>query len=116
MSATPSFPRAGVAAADADASVLGPVIIAPGRSLRVGAASDTPGSTIKLSVYFLDASLQPTCVQRVSFTAPGAPDWGKTCLGTPDYDPCWPMGGCKAAIVKVDSVSAGNWSIDGSFD
>lgn len=116
MSATPSFPRAGVTATDIDASALGPVIIAPGRSVRIGATSDTPGATIRLSVYFLDAALQPVTVQRVSFTAPGVPDWGKLSVATPEYDPCWPMGGTKAAIVKVDQVSAGTWTIDGTFD
>lgn len=115
MSATPSFPRAGIAAADpADASALGPVIVAPAQSIRLGAASDTPGTTITLSVYFLDAGMAPVCVERLQFTAPAAADWGKSCVGTPAVDPCWPLSGCKAVVVHVDYLSGGTWSIDGT--
>lgn len=113
MAATASFPRSGITAADAaDASQLGFVLVAGAQSLRLGVTCDTGAATIALSVYFLDAAQQPICVQRLEYTSPAVADWGKSFVGTPQYDPCWPLGGAKAVLVHVDEVSAGTWSID----
>jgi hypothetical protein len=108
-----SVSRTGITAPDADASALGVFIAAPAQSVRLGATVDAPGASLKASVYFLDASESPICVQRIGFTSPAAPDWGKGFVATPDYDPCWPLGGAKALVVKVDGVSGGTWSING---
>lgn len=112
----PSFTRTGVTAVDPDASALGAVITAPSQTVRIGASGDTPGASISLSVYFLGATSQPVTVQRIGFTAQTAPDWGKTYVGMPDYDTCWPLSGAKAVVLKVDSITPGStWTIAGTM-
>lgn len=113
----PSFPRTGITAVDADASLFTPTITAGKASIRLGAVCTgaTPGASIWLSVYFLDADQQPVTVARIQYTAPAAPDWGAIYVGTPiGIDPCWPLGGAEAVVIKVDQLSTGStWSIDG---
>jgi hypothetical protein len=110
------FQRPGIAAADADASVLPAISLAPGQSVRIGASCGQPNATLALRLYFLDSNGRVVTVQPIAFTSGAAADWAATFNGSPPFDPCFPISGARNLVIKADSVSAGStWNVCGAW-
>jgi hypothetical protein len=110
------FNRTGISAADADASKI-PTIPVSGASVgTVAAVCDTASASITARLIFFNASALP-CGSSVqfTFTCAATADFGTLFLGIPNYDIWRPAAGASAIGIKVDSVSAGHWTIYGSM-
>lgn len=119
------FTRSGITTSDSDASVLtqnaASVQVNPFASklvagvLRLGAICNTAAAVLVVQVYFLNATGQPCGTATVTFTAASTADFAANFVGIPDVDAWWPLGGCSFVVTRVVSVSAGNWTLNGTM-
>jgi hypothetical protein len=109
------FDRIGIGAADADVSKI-PTFPCQGTSVAtVAAVCDTASATITLRmVYFNVSGLPCGSSLPITFTSDATADFGTLFMGVASSDMWRPVAGANSIGVKVDSVSAGHWSIHGS--
>lgn len=109
------FERA-VSAPDPDGSTVPSYPAGPGAgAVRVGAICDTPSRSITLRVYLLGSQGQVLAANEVLLISGPSPDFGVLYTGQAACDACWPLGGAKAAAVKVDALTGGDWTIYGAM-
>jgi hypothetical protein len=110
------FQRATVNAVDADASQLPPIGLGGAQSVRLGATCGTANASLSLRLYFIDSQGRVISTTAITFTAGNLPDWGAQYSGMPSYDPCWPVGGGRALVVKCDNLTPGSvWNLAGAW-
>jgi hypothetical protein len=109
------FDRVGVATVDTDASNM-QVFSCQGMSAAtVAAACDTASATLKVRMISYNNSGIPCGSSLpVTFTSGSVADFGGLYMGVPDSDMWRPVAGATSIGIKVDSVSAGSWSIHGA--
>jgi hypothetical protein len=109
------FDRVGVAAVDADASNI-QLLSCQGMSVAtVAAVCDTASATLKVRmIYYNNSGIPCGSSLPVTFTSGPVADYGGLYMGVPDSDIWRPVAGATSIGIKVDSVSAGRWSIHGA--
>lgn len=109
--AVTSAPRA-VSAPDGDIGTLNFIVTQDDAVIRVGAWCNKPGQALTGRVVTKDASGNLLNVSLpLTFTSDPVAHYGALFLGTPSFDPYFPLGGGAQAAFHVDAVSGGTWTI-----
>lgn len=104
--------RTGITGPDSSASSLTAYGCGGAAVVRLGALCTTASATLTCRVIFLDAAgTYVGATTAVTFTADSSTDEGSSYLATPGSDSWFPTGGASSYQVKVDSVSAGTWTL-----
>jgi len=110
------FNRTAISAADADASKIPTFSISCALVATMAAVCDTASASITARLIFFNASGLPCgSSMQFTFTCASTADFGTLFLGMPNSDLWRPAAGASAVGIKVDIVSAGNWTIYGSM-
>jgi hypothetical protein len=84
-------------------------------TLIVGATCDTPNATLTARIFGFSApGILAAISALITFTAVNGDDYGSLCSASPDNNPWQSLEGVPYTAIKVDSVSAGNWTLTAS--
>jgi len=112
----PQFSRTGIVAVDANAATI-PVVLNSALSVAtVAALCNTASESITLRlIYFNSSSIPCGCSVPITFTSGAKADFGSLFMGVPNSDFWRPLAGATSLGIKVDSLSAGKWSVYGTM-
>jgi len=109
------FDRIGISAADADASKIQTFPCLGASVATVTAVCDTASATITVRMIYFNGSALPCGASLpIVFTSGSTADFGTLFMGLASSDMWRPVAGATSIGVKVDSVSAGRWSLHGA--